>query len=127
MRLVRCVNFCVGLFWIVHLVACGWYLVAGVHDDPAETWVGRRQTGRVTSTGEMEVLTDSNSFEQWVHSMYFVLTVFTTVGFGDISAVTSGEIVYVILVMLVGAVVHSIIIGNVINLISEKSEDEMWR
>merc|ERR1719277_1400011 len=122
MRLVRCVNFCVGLFWIVHLVACGWYLVAGVHDDPAETWVGRRQTGRVTSEGEMEVLTDSNSFEQWVHSMYFVLTVFTTVGFGDISAFSVSEIVYAVFTMLIGAVAHSIIMGEMINTLTHSDK-----
>merc|ERR1719343_89147 len=59
--------------------------------------------------------------------MYFILTVFTTVGFGDMSAFTIGEIVYVAFVMMVGAIVHSIIISEMINLISEVDEDTKWR
>merc|ERR1719204_444625 len=50
--------------------------------------------------------------------MYFILTVFTTVGFGDMSAMTSGEIIYVCFIMAVGAVVHSIIISEVINVVT---------
>ena len=35
--------------------------------------------------------------------MYFVLTVFTTIGFGDICAQTIGEIVYLIFTMMAGS------------------------
>ncbi|CAK9038711.1 unnamed protein product [Durusdinium trenchii] len=44
---------------------------------------------------------------QWLHSFYFVLTVFTTVGFGDMSAFTEAEIGYVCFTMLLGAIVNS--------------------
>lgn len=43
---------------------------------------------------------------------------FTTVGFGDISAGTEAEMIYVALVMVVGAVVHSIIISDVITIVT---------
>jgi CRP-like cAMP-binding protein len=59
--------------------------------------------------------------------MYFVLTIFTTVGFGDMSAVTVGEIITVALVMFVGTVVHSIVIGEVINLVSEVDKETVWK
>ena len=39
-----------------------------------------------------EMLLHYEPFDQWAHSMYFVFSVFTTVGFGDISAFTTGEI-----------------------------------
>merc|ERR1712008_333645 len=55
---------------------------------------------------------------QWLVSMYFILTVFTTVGFGDISAGTEAEILYVVFTMFVGAVVHSIIISEVIQVVT---------
>merc|ERR1740121_3527058 len=59
--------------------------------------------------------------------MYFILTVFTTVGFGDMYPVTVGEIAYVVFVMMIGAVVHSIIISEVITLVSEVDEDTRWK
>jgi len=107
-------NLILGLFWVVHLLACGWYLCAALHTDPVETWVGRRTVDFTSDTP----LLDLPPGAQWVHAMYFVLVVFTTVGFGDISAVTMGEIVYVCFAMLVGAMVHGIIVSSMINVIT---------
>jgi len=68
---------------------------------------------------EGERLLDRGSIDHYLHACYFVLTVFTTVGFGDMSANSNGEILYVMFVMLVGAVVHSIIVSEVINLVTQ--------
>jgi len=111
----RLINLMLGLVWIIHLLACGWYLLAALHDNALNTWVARRP---VDVTGDPGLLIDSGPAEQWVHSMYFILTVFTTVGFGDMSAVTVPEILYVAIVMAIGAVVHSIIISQVITLVT---------
>jgi len=105
LRGVRVVNFVFGLFWAVHLVACGWYLCASMHSEHNDTWVFRRG------------ILYAEPLEQWFHAMYFVLTVFTTVGFGDISANTMGEIAYGCFTMVLGAVVHSIIMSEVINIV----------
>mmetsp|Transcript_27613 Transcript_27613/g.64394 ORF Transcript_27613/g.64394 Transcript_27613/m.64394 type:complete len:730 (+) Transcript_27613:51-2240(+) len=110
LRGIRVINFIVGLFWTIHLLACFWYLVAALHGNVDETWLARRTIGDGN-------LLDKGPFEQWITSMYFVLTVFTTVGFGDMFAVTKAEIIYVAFVMLIGAVVHSIIISEVIGII----------
>lgn len=113
LRGVRIVNFFFGLVWSIHLLACGWYLCAALHADVKETWVARRS---INSSGAS--LLEAHPEEQWLHSMYFVMTVFTTVGFGDISAGTEAEILYVAFTMLVGAVVHSIIISEVIQVVT---------
>lgn len=112
-RGMRIVNFVGFLLWVVHLLACGWYLCATAHSDPEATWVARRQEADGT------ILIHSSSFVQWANAMYFVLTVFTTVGFGDMSATTVGEIFYVSFTMLVGVVVNSIIVGEVINIVNQ--------
>jgi len=117
LRGVRVVNFIAGLVWALHLLACGWYLCAALHDDVTQTWVARRSVN-VDGTSLLEAA----PFEQWLVAMYFVLTVFTTVGFGDISAGTEAEIGYVALTMLVGAVVHSIIISEVIGIVTSTDE-----
>jgi CRP-like cAMP-binding protein len=119
---MRFFNMMMCLVWVVHVLACGWYLCAALHVDHSVTWVARRTFG-----DDGDSLLNEPPFVQWMHSMYFMLTVFTTVGFGDMSALTVGEIFYVMIVMLVGAVVHSIIIGAVIGLVCESSDDEKER
>eukprot|EP00929_Paragymnodinium_shiwhaense_P051292 TRINITY_DN25822_c0_g1_i1.p1 TRINITY_DN25822_c0_g1~~TRINITY_DN25822_c0_g1_i1.p1 ORF type:complete len:805 (+),score=93.42 TRINITY_DN25822_c0_g1_i1:77-2491(+) len=112
-RGVRVVNFVFGLLWVVHLIACGWYLCAALHPNAETiTWVARRE---IEPGGFM--LVDAGPFTQWLNSMYFVLTVFSTVGFGDMSAWTFGEISYCCFTMVVGAIVHSIIMSEVIGAI----------
>mmetsp|Transcript_10819 Transcript_10819/g.24752 ORF Transcript_10819/g.24752 Transcript_10819/m.24752 type:complete len:785 (-) Transcript_10819:95-2449(-) len=117
-RRVRIANFMVGLLWIVHLFGCGWYLCAALHEDFTITWVARRTDPEGVSLYEKE------PFDQWIHACYFVLTVFTTVGFGDVFALTTGEIMYVSLTMLAGAVVHGIIVSNVIAMITTIDESD---
>eukprot|EP00913_Durusdinium_trenchii_P032748 g30656.t1 len=104
-KVVAVLNTLFGLVWAVHVMACGWYLCAALHADPLETWLARRH----------EMLLNFPPLDQWAHSMYFVFAVFTTVGFGDISAFTTGEIIYCTLTMMVGAIVHSLIVGQVIS------------
>lgn len=99
------------LFWTVHLAACGWVLCAYLHEDPEQTWLWHRT---VDKNGEKSLLHESQ-FDQWCHAMYFTLTVFTTVGFGDMSAGTKGEMAYVSFVMLVGAVVNGAIVSEVMD------------
>jgi CRP-like cAMP-binding protein len=126
LRSFRIMNWLAGLVWVMHLLACGWYLCAAMHADHRTTWVARRVIPTRGSEPE-RTLMDEPAEVQWVHAMYFILTVFSTVGFGDMSAYTTGEIVYVCIVMIVGAVAHGIVIGEVINLISEENEDTRWR
>jgi len=116
-RGVRIVNFVVGLFLVVHLMGCGWYLCAALHSEEHvdHTWVALREAGGQT-------LLERAPVDQWLHAMYFILTVFSTVGFGDMAASTNGEIVYVIFVMLLGAVVHGIIMSEVINVVTKMDD-----
>mmetsp|Transcript_91522 Transcript_91522/g.254875 ORF Transcript_91522/g.254875 Transcript_91522/m.254875 type:complete len:730 (-) Transcript_91522:163-2352(-) len=118
-RAVRIFHFAVGLLLIVHILACGWYLCASLHgpEHYEETWLGRR-----TADADGTLLILASPGVQWIHAMYFILTVFTTVGFGDMFAVTTGEIVYVSAVMLVGAVVHSIIVSEMISIVTSLDE-----
>mmetsp|Transcript_119636 Transcript_119636/g.284176 ORF Transcript_119636/g.284176 Transcript_119636/m.284176 type:complete len:568 (+) Transcript_119636:2-1705(+) len=119
LRGVRIINVLVGLFFSVHLLACGWDMCAALHADVQATWLARRY---VDPLQVRNLLDDSDPGLQWLHAMYFILTVFTTVGFGDISAFTPGEILYVVLTFLIGAVVHSIIIGEVISAVTRVDE-----
>lgn len=50
------------------------------------------------------------------------------VGFGDIGAVTAGEITYVCFTMVVGAVVHSIIVSEMIGVVTamDTQQKDPW-
>jgi hypothetical protein len=107
-----------GLLLCVHIFACGWYLCAALHyDNWEQTWLADRT---VDNAGTWVAHADSGT--QWIHSMYFVLTVFTTVGFGDIGPRTNAEIAYVFFLMMIGAVVNSIIVSGMISILTDIDE-----
>lgn len=114
-KFLRVLNLAIGLVWVVHILACCNYLVASLHSNPEDTWPYRRQIG---SPGNEIGMLDLSHFSQWVQSFYYTLTVFTTVGFGDMSAMTNAEIFYICFTMLVGAMVHSVVVSTVIQVIN---------
>lgn len=96
------------LLLLAHLLGCLWYLVAALNNNPVEdTWLSRRDR-----------LLSKSAFSHWINSVYFVLTVFTTVGFGDISAGTASEAVVGLILMLMGAIINSIIVSEVIAVVT---------
>lgn len=124
MRGVQVVNQCFGLLFVVHLVACGWWITASLHTDLESTWLNRRPAG---PDGEsLLVMSEEGEYDapaQWLTTMYFVLTIFTTVGFGDMSALTVGEMIYVCVAMVTGIIVNGIILSEVITILTRVDED----
>lgn len=128
LRGVTVFNFTLSFFLVVHLASCGWYLCAALHFEPADTleraaatdglyvmsWVWRRAL-------EAPMI-DESPVVHWLTSMYFVLTVFTTVGFGDISGFTFAEMAYASVLMVVGSLVHGTIMGSVINVLTRADQ-----
>ena len=91
---------------IVHIFNCSFWLIKSI----------------VTSEAEMlEFLLingidpDSNSvtWECYVLSGYFINTVFTTVGFGDVSGSNAPERGFIIVAMWVGTIVFSYVVSEV--------------
>lgn len=125
LRGVRILNLFCMLSWVAHMVCCGWYLCASLQTSVPyqDTWLGMRIAD--ASGGNLVVRGDGTPQTpevQWLHSFYFVLTVFTTVGFGDMSAFTPVEIGYVCCTMLLGAIVNSIILNEVISTLTRLDE-----
>lgn len=109
-RLANVAKFVCYLFFMSHILGCAWYMIAALHKDLEITWVVRR----MSETSRTYHLRDMNPIAQWLTSTYFVLTVCTTVGFGDISPFSPYEIVFGIFLMILGAIVNSIIVSEVI-------------
>lgn len=107
-RLASVAKFALMLLLLAHLLGCVWYLVAALSDDPLEnTWLSRR-----------EHLLSKPAFSHWINSVYFILTVFTSVGFGDIHPENSSEVLFGIVIMMIGAVINSVIVSEVIAVVT---------
>eukprot|EP00746_Dinoflagellata_sp_MGD_P027216 gnl/MRDRNA2_/MRDRNA2_164207_c0_seq1.p1 gnl/MRDRNA2_/MRDRNA2_164207_c0~~gnl/MRDRNA2_/MRDRNA2_164207_c0_seq1.p1 ORF type:complete len:806 (-),score=175.04 gnl/MRDRNA2_/MRDRNA2_164207_c0_seq1:619-3036(-) len=94
-------KFCIVALLVAHVAGCLWYALAKFHEDISETWIVNRD------------IQDAEILDQYLHSMYFIITTLTTVGYGDISASTNAEIVVAILLMMGGVLGYSIAVGTV--------------
>jgi CRP-like cAMP-binding protein len=97
------------LFFVLsmtHFMACMWYYVARINNFDYNTWVSR-----------FEFQDESNSII-YMRCLYFAVTVLTTVGFGDIYAMTVAEIVLVVFWMMLGMTFYSILVGTLSSVIS---------
>lgn len=95
---------------LVHLMACFWFLAAKIDGFTPDTWVVR--TGII----------DESHFSQYLYSVYWAFQTLTTVGYGDISAVTTVEMILALSWMIFGVSFYSFTIGNLSSIIASIDE-----
>ncbi|KAK3161417.1 hypothetical protein QOZ80_1BG0076860 [Eleusine coracana subsp. coracana] len=104
---VRCAKLiCVTLF-AVHCSACFYYLLADRYSEPTHTWIGNS-------------IPDFHQRSLWIRyvtSMYWSITTLTTVGYGDLHAENTREMVFNIFYMLFNLGLTAYLIGNMTNLV----------
>jgi hyperpolarization activated cyclic nucleotide-gated potassium channel 2 len=83
-----------------------WFLFAKLDDFGPDTWVVRKN------------YIDKDAGTQYLASIYWALQTLTTVGFGDINAVTVTEKVITIFWMIFGVGFYSFTIGNLSQIIA---------
>ncbi|XP_040913012.1 potassium voltage-gated channel subfamily H member 8 [Toxotes jaculatrix] len=75
---------------------------------------GESVSGTGTGGGSLGVLGGGPSMRSsYVTSLYFALSSLTSVGFGNVSANTDSEKIFSICTMLIGALMHAVVFGNV--------------
>lgn len=90
----------------VHLISCFWFLSSKLYDYSPETWVMRTN------------LQDESNFIQYLTSVYWAVQTLTTVGFGDIPAVTITEKIIALAWMITGVGFFSFTIGNLSSILA---------
>ena len=64
----------------------------------------------------------SDAWEIYINAFYFTVTTMTTVGYGDMSARTTPERIFCIILMVVGVIVFTFISGAIASVISNYDE-----
>uniref|UniRef100_A0A1I8HWC0 Potassium voltage-gated channel protein eag n=1 Tax=Macrostomum lignano TaxID=282301 RepID=A0A1I8HWC0_9PLAT len=107
-----------GFVLLAHWMACIWYTI-GVRDLELEIWYGwiPRLVNDTLAPQNWTKATYQSALPDksltYLTSLYFTLSLLTSVGFGNVAAYTEGEKAVVVLFMLLGALVYATIFGNV--------------
>ena len=104
--MIRMLNVLAFQIFLIHLMACFWYLFASFEENVYETWVGGRG------------IVDEAPNYQYFNSFYWAFQTVTTVGYGDFSLQTTTEFVVALVWMIVGVNIYSFTISNVSNIIA---------
>ncbi|KAK4487261.1 hypothetical protein RD792_006137 [Penstemon davidsonii] len=104
---VRCAKLiCVTLF-AVHCAGCFYYLLAAHYHDPARTWIG----------ASIPDFLHRSLWLRYITSIYWSITTLTTVGYGDLHAQNTREMIFALFYMLFNLGLTSYLIGNMTNLV----------
>jgi hypothetical protein len=102
----RMVTVTIAVLFLVHLTSCFWFLSAVLDNFEPSTWVVRND------------YIDSPPGVQYLASVYWTFQTLTTVGFGNIHAVTIPEKIISIIWMIFGVGFYSFTIGNLSQIIA---------
>lgn len=80
---------------MLHYCACLWIIAAKIDFGLEPTW--------------LDNFIELDNRHQYMFSFYWTVTTLTTVGYGDITGTTSLEIIFCIIVMLIGVLMFSFV------------------
>uniref|UniRef100_A0A3Q1J0P4 Voltage-gated delayed rectifier potassium channel KCNH4 n=1 Tax=Anabas testudineus TaxID=64144 RepID=A0A3Q1J0P4_ANATE len=106
---------------LAHWMACVWYFIGRSEiesNSPASWDIGwlhelAKRLGTTTNGSGMTLNGGPSVRSSYVTSLYFALSSLTSVGFGNVSANTDSEKIFSICTMLIGALMHAVVFGNV--------------
>ena len=102
-------------FFILHVFACLWYLLAIIYEEnvSSQTWLNK-------TTGLM----DEKDYVKYLYSLYWATVTIMTVGYGDISAVNKYEVAFSTITIFFGCVLFGYIINTIGLIIGEINKEK---
>lgn len=88
-------------------LGCIWFFISSMQKGDEETWYYAFN------------LDEKTIYYQLITSLYFALTMLSTVGYGDFYAISDLEMVFAVICMMIGVGVFSVVM-NQVGLIIEK-------
>ncbi|KAG4112918.1 hypothetical protein ERO13_D13G192300v2 [Gossypium hirsutum] len=95
------------IVFAVHSAGCFYYWLARHHKTPANTWIG----------SAIEDFKHRSVWLCYTYSIYWSIVTLTTVGYGDLHAVNTGEKIFNMIYMLFNIGLTAYTIGNMTNLV----------
>ncbi|KAK7853336.1 potassium channel akt2/3 [Quercus suber] len=112
---VRCARLLSVTLFTMHCAGCFYYKLADMYPHKGKTWIG------VLNPNFQE----TNLWIRYISAMYWSITTMTTVGYGDLHAQNTVEMVFIIFYMLFNLGLTAYIIGNMTNLVVEGTRRTM--
>lgn len=106
---IQMTKFFIAITLFVHWIACIWFGLAYLNGFSEKSWILRNG------------FLDLEPFEQYIRSLYWVITTITTVGYGDITPILNYEYIMTIIIMLLGASLYAFVIGNIASMVSNSN------
>lgn len=99
---------------LAHWLACAWYFIGETELQKNGNWT----VGWLYELGErieqpVSISNPPDTFTAYVTALYFTCSSLTSVGFGNVSANTNPEKIFSVCAMLIGAMMHAVVFGNV--------------
>ncbi|XP_013374844.1 PREDICTED: potassium voltage-gated channel subfamily H member 4 isoform X2 [Chinchilla lanigera] len=102
---------------LAHWMACVWYVIGRREmeaNDPLLWDIGwLQELGRRLDAPYVNGSAGPSRRSAYIAALYFTLSSLTSVGFGNVCANTDAEKVFSICTMLIGALMHAVVFGNV--------------
>ncbi|MEQ2220244.1 Potassium voltage-gated channel subfamily H member 4, partial [Ilyodon furcidens] len=103
---------------LAHWMACIWYVIGRkeIESNDPVTWdIGwLQELGKRLETPYINTTMGGPSIPNaYIASLYFTFSSLTSVGFGNVCANTDAEKIFSICIMLIGALIHAVVFGNV--------------
>ncbi|KAK8668602.1 hypothetical protein V6N13_106052 [Hibiscus sabdariffa] len=112
---IRCARLISVTLFMVHCAACMYYMMADRNPHSERTWIGSLDVNfRKTSLSY-----------RYISALYWSITTLSTVGYGDLHAVNTSEMVFITCYMLFNLGLTAYIIGNMTNLVVEGTRRTM--
>ncbi|XVF01144.1 hypothetical protein REPUB_Repub04eG0063200 [Reevesia pubescens] len=112
---VRCTRLLAVTLFLVHCAGCLYYLLADLYPHQGKTWLGSVNPN----------FRETSLWIRYISALYWSITTMTTVGYGDLHAVNTVEMVFIIFYMLFNLGFTAYIIGNMTNLVVEGTRHTM--
>lgn len=99
----------------VHCAGCLYYMLADMYPHEGKTWIG----------AVIPNFRETSTRVRYISAIYWSITTMTTVGYGDLHAVNTMEMIFIIFYMLFNLGLTAYLIGNMTNLVVEGTRRTM--